>query len=48
MQRNQDRMRVLPLLAPLLLVAAPSFAQTFRGNINGSIVDPSGAVVAGA
>jgi hypothetical protein len=26
----------------------PSFAQTFRGDVNGSITDPSGAVVPGA
>jgi Carboxypeptidase regulatory-like domain/TonB dependent receptor len=32
----------------LLLVAVFSHAQTFRGAINGTIVDPSGAVVAGA
>lgn len=48
MQRNRNRMWAFPLLAPLLLIAEPSFAQTFRGNINGSIADPSGAVVAGA
>src|SRR5579862_9812732 len=32
----------------VLLVAAFSHAQTFRGAINGTVVDPSGAVVAGA
>jgi hypothetical protein len=32
----------------ILLVAGFSQAQTFRGAINGTIVDPSGAVVAGA
>ena len=48
MQGNRSSLRSLPLLVPVLLAAAPSFAQTFRGNINGSIVDPSGAVVAGA
>ncbi len=48
MQRNRSLMWALPLLAPSLLIVEPSFAQTFRGNINGSIVDPSGAVVAGA
>src|ERR1700730_14693463 len=32
----------------VLLVAGFSQAQTFRGAINGTIVDPSGAVVAGA
>jgi Carboxypeptidase regulatory-like domain/TonB dependent receptor len=32
----------------ILLMAGLSQAQTFRGAINGTIVDPSGAVVAGA
>ena len=32
----------------ILLVAAFSHAQTFRGAINGTVVDPSGAVVSGA
>jgi hypothetical protein len=32
----------------ILLVAGFSQAQTFRGAINGTVVDPSGAVVAGA
>jgi hypothetical protein len=36
------------LLALLLLAAAPALAQTFRGSINGTINDPSGAVVPGA
>ncbi|MFZ0804919.1 MAG: TonB-dependent receptor [Candidatus Sulfotelmatobacter sp.] len=31
-----------------VLVAAMGFAQTFRGAINGTVTDPSGAVVAGA
>ena len=48
MRTNRNRMWALPMLTPLLLIVEPSFAQTFRGNINGSIVDPSGAVVAGA
>ena len=47
MSKHQTRAWAFPLLAPLL-IAAPSLAQTFRGNINGSVVDPSGAVVAGA
>lgn len=38
---------LLPLLA-LLLAPAANWAQTFRGGINGSVTDPSGAVVAGA
>jgi len=36
------------LLALSLLGAVPVAAQTFRGSINGSIVDPSGAVIPGA
>src|SRR5579864_8556341 len=32
----------------LLLVAGSLFSQTFRGAINGTVTDPSGAVVAGA
>lgn len=48
MQRNRSYLWAVPMLAPLLLHVEPSLAQTFRGNINGSIVDPSGAVVAGA
>src|SRR5215475_7596640 len=38
------------LLVFALLLAAPiaSLAQTFRGGINGSVTDPSGAVVPGA
>ncbi len=48
MQRNKGGMRTFLLLVLLLLVVVPTFAQTFRGNINGAITDPSGAVVAGA
>ena len=48
MQINKGAMRVFPWLVLLLLTVAPSIAQTFRGNINGTITDPSGAVVAGA
>jgi outer membrane receptor protein involved in Fe transport len=35
-------------LALALIHSAPSLAQTFRGGINGTILDPSGAVVANA
>jgi len=39
---------LLRYVVVILLVAGFSQAQTFRGAINGTIVDPSGAVVAGA
>jgi len=45
-----SRVRMI-LAAPLLaglLSASPVAAQTFRGDIHGTIVDPSGAYVAGA
>lgn len=50
MQRNRSGSRAFPLLVLLLaiVIVAPSFAQTFRGDINGTITDPSGAVVPGA
>lgn len=32
----------------LVLLGATGYAQTFRGAINGTVTDPSGAVVAGA
>ncbi len=38
---------LLTLIA-ILVLAAPGFAQTFRGAINGSVVDATGAVVASA
>jgi Carboxypeptidase regulatory-like domain len=40
--------RVLASLALLILLGATGFAQTFRGAINGTVTDPSGALVAGA
>ncbi len=36
------------MLALLFMLSTPTLAQTFRGSINGTITDPSGAVVAGA
>ena len=48
MQGNRGGMRRSTWLALWLLLVVPSLAQTFRGNINGTITDPSGAVVAGA
>ena len=40
--------RLLGALVVLILVGATGYAQTFRGAINGTVTDPSGAVVAGA
>jgi hypothetical protein len=40
--------RLLGALVVLVLVGATGYAQTFRGAINGTVNDPSGAVVAGA
>ena len=36
------------LVLATLLVAVNAYGQTFRGAINGTVTDPSGAVVAGA
>ena len=40
--------RVLGVLVALAMLAVVGSAQTFRGSINGTVTDPSGAVVAGA
>src|SRR5580658_4263459 len=49
MEQSRRRLRALSALLPLLLLfSVPSVAQTFRGSINGTITDPSGAVIAGA
>jgi hypothetical protein len=49
MEQTKRRLQALSaLLVLLLLLAAPSLAQTFRGSINGTVTDPSGAVVPGA
>jgi len=40
--------RILGILIALALLAVAGNAQTFRGAINGTVTDPSGAVVAGA
>ena len=40
--------RVLGALVVVVLVGMAGYAQTFRGAINGSVTDPSGAVVAAA
>ena len=49
MKMNRRLLPVLPaMLALLFMLSTPTLAQTFRGSINGTITDPSGAVVAGA
>src|SRR5208282_2594736 len=40
--------RLLGALVVLLVVGVAGYGQTFRGAINGTVSDPSGAVVAGA
>src|SRR5258708_10635400 len=40
--------RILGVVVAWLIVATVLNAQTFRGAINGTVTDPSGAVVAGA
>ena len=39
---------VAPLLAAMLVLPTGAWAQTFRGGINGTVTDQSGAVMAGA
>src|SRR6266567_7013408 len=39
--------RWLGLILATMLVAVSAYGQTFRGAINGTVADPSGAVVAG-
>ena len=49
MHSNPTWRRTFPvLLSLLLLFSVSSLAQTFRGTINGTVTDPSGAVVPGA
>ncbi|HSY92013.1 MAG TPA: carboxypeptidase-like regulatory domain-containing protein, partial [Candidatus Binatus sp.] len=36
------------LVLAVLLITVSAYGQTFRGAINGTVTDPSGAVVAGA
>lgn len=45
---NDVKQRIFILLGVILLAIAPLSAQTFRGAINGTVTDPSGAVVIGA
>src|SRR6195256_3212899 len=45
---RRDMRHILRILVALGLLAVAANAQTFRGAINGTVTDPSGAVVAGA
>jgi len=40
--------RLLGALVVVVVIGVAGYAQTFRGAINGTVTDPSGAVVAGA
>src|SRR6476660_3399438 len=42
-----NRLTVLCLCVTLLSFAAPTFAQEFRGRINGTVTDNTGAVLPG-
>src|SRR5215210_5390566 len=42
-----NRLTVLCLCVTLLTIAAPTFAQDFRGRINGTVTDNTGAVLPG-
>src|SRR3954454_5752892 len=42
-----NRLTVLCLCITLLATAAPTFAQEFRGRINGTVTDNTGAVLPG-
>ena len=42
-----NRLTVLCLCVTLLSLAAPTFAQEFRGRINGTVTDNTGAVLPG-
>jgi Carboxypeptidase regulatory-like domain/TonB dependent receptor len=49
MKTDKQRLqKFLALVALPLLISAPALAQTFRGSINGTITDSSGAVIPGA
>jgi outer membrane receptor protein involved in Fe transport len=48
MRTNRQWRQAFSALLALFLVSTPVLAQTFRGSINGTITDSSGAVVAGA
>jgi hypothetical protein len=42
-----NRLTVYCLCVTLLSIAAPTFAQEFRGRINGTVTDNTGAVLPG-
>ena len=42
-----NRLTVFCLCVTLLSIAAPTFAQEFRGRINGTVTDNTGAVLPG-
>src|SRR4029453_14866419 len=42
-----NRLRLLCLCVVLLIAAAPTFAQDFRGRINGTVTDNTGAILPG-
>src|SRR6266478_847180 len=46
--RGRKMKRMLVVLLLILLFVVPANAQTFRGSINGTVTDPSGASVPGA
>ena len=49
MQANVFWRRIVFVMFSLLLLhSLPSLAQTFRGSINGTVTDPTGAIVSGA
>ena len=50
MQTQRNRLQIIPLLLLVVLLAATltTHAQTFRGGINGTVIDATGAAIADA